>query len=161
MDHGTTQHAPTVDLRVRDLTPLDVHDWQDEVISRLQAFKDAGTIREYSVSVWGRSMSTSPDEDSIVAATDALETVHEFEAWAANNGHSLKPGFRRRELTSLVSETTREVIEVPILCLAIYIDDALQAVYPSSASETVYTVADGLDALEAGQIRRPRKIQSV
>lgn len=161
MEHGSIQHTPTVDVRVRDLTPPDVYERQEAVISRLQALKDAGKIREYSVSVWGRSMSTSPDEDSIVAATDALETVREFEAWAANNGHSLEPGFRRRKLTSLVSDTTCEVIEVPILCVAIYIDDTLQAVYPSSANETVYTVADGLDALEAGQIRRPRKIQSV
>lgn len=148
MGHDSAHHPPTVELRVRNFTPLGAHDRQDVVVARLQNLTDARQIRGYSVSSWSKSLSISPDENLSRAATDSLETVREFEAWAANNGHSLEPGFRRRKLTSFMTERTREVIEVPIVCLAVYNDETLRAVYPYSASGTVYTVADGLDALE-------------
>lgn len=159
MGSDNKDQPPTVELRVRNLTPANVHDLQAAVLSRLQALKSREKIREYSISVWGKLMNTSSDKKSTVAATDSVATVREFEAWAANNDYSLEPGFRRRELTSLLDETPCEVIEVPILCLAVYSGGKLEAVYPHSASETVYTVDDGLDALETERTWGSRKVQ--
>ena len=42
----------------------------------------------------------------------------------------------------------KEVVDLPIVCLAVYEDDDLRTVLPCADGDDIYTVGDGLDALE-------------
>jgi hypothetical protein len=114
-----------------------------EVIDRLSSLEADGTIADFSVETW-------PDEVAISEHTEharVVEQYKEFELWAEDNGVTVSPPFEHRTISPLVGKT-REVLTVPMLCLAVY-DSELRGVYPCSADGRTCSVSDYLDAYEA------------
>lgn len=120
-----------------------------EVIDRLSALKSAGTIAEFTVETW-------PDEVVMSEHTEhqrVVEQYKEFLLWAEDNGVSVSPPFERRTVSPLVGDA-RDVLTVPMMCLAVYESD-LCGVYPCSVGDRTWRVADYLDAFEAAEGRPP------
>lgn len=144
---------PRVELRVREHTPADVFDRQAAVYERLRQLQRAGKVSDVSVEVWGRQVGTVEDADSGETDDGAQairDTYRAFEEWATRSGHALTPAFDVRECGTIGSDGRREVIVFPVMCLAIYAGEAVQAVFPCSTSDDVRTVEDGLAAIESG-----------
>lgn len=181
-DSATVVKTPTVDLEseaplridcyVRSNVPPTVTETVNGVVERLQRLSDRGRIETYRVTNWPSECPTieeATDDDG--PTRDDLVTA--FERWAARNGHSLEPAFRRREIpaTSFGVETgdQSERVRVPVVALAVSAVDgddecvpgadaestALEGVVPyTERTETgrsrTYTVDEWLSIVESG-----------
>jgi hypothetical protein len=132
-------------LRLRTLVPQGISPIQSDVIDRLQTLGDEGSISELDVDVWGSSMGINVPADRDPIRT--RETVAEFEQWADRQDCTLRPAFDRRSTES--TDSNEDTLILPLLCLAVYDEETVQAVYPHTDSEEVHTIHDGLDALES------------
>jgi len=110
----------------------------------LSRLRSAGVLAEFAVELW-------PDEVAVEGPgeTAILETVDRFEAWATDNGFTLRPPFETRTASSLVGES-EEVLVTPMLLAAVYEGDDLAGVYPCTDGDDTWTVEQFLDALDPG-----------
>lgn len=131
------------ELFVRSAAPSGVADLQRRLCDRLERLVDDGVLESIECEIWGRSIPAEGD-----SKTSVREKYDEFVEWAVSHDRSLAPAFSVRETGTLASEETHRVVSVPMLCLAVYERDDLQAVYPCLDDEEVYTVEDGIRALE-------------
>lgn len=136
-------------LRLRTLVPAGIGSVQSDVIDRLQRLEDEGLITTLDIDIWGLSMGVNGPHNRDPIGT--RRTVAEFERWAENHDCTLRPGFGRPDARSTAdgeSEQRGDVV-LPLLCLAVYDDATIRAVYPHTTSEGVQTIHDGLDVLES------------
>lgn len=127
-------------LLVRDDVPEAAAERQREVKDRLEGLT-AGTDYEITVQEWAKRVPL--DEDS-----PELARYGEFAAWADATGVSLAPFFETRECYSWEDGGLYDALVLPIVCLAASDDEGLRTVFPH-IDDTVYTVEDALDLLEA------------
>ena len=138
-----TQSTPqvTVDCYVRAPSLAEP---VDEVITRVRAYEQQGTIDGLAVEAW-------PNEVCLSGETEG-GSVHEqyerFERWAGERGVSLEPAFTRRERTTLVSDETETVLVLPVACLAVSVDGELVRLAPCSVNGETYTISDALADIE-------------
>lgn len=145
------KHSETgihVDLWLRENPPYCVRDVQEETYEKLQPLQENGIIASFSCYLW-TNIETSPRKTSTEHAAICCEKIAEFEDWANGHGYTLRPGFQTREISAMLTDETREEFVPPILCLAVYKDNTLEAVFPHTDGECVRTVADGVEHLEA------------
>ncbi|MCU4799698.1 hypothetical protein OB920_04860 [Halobacteria archaeon HArc-gm2] len=119
-------------------------DAQQDVLNRVRALEGEGVLDEAAVAgEWQRIRTLNED-----TRDGAIETYLEFAAWADRNGHSLGPAFERRTRSYLGLDQVDDVVVFPVVSLAVYEDERLQAVFPCSDGDRAYTVRDCLDAFE-------------
>ncbi|WP_251328538.1 L,D-transpeptidase [Haloplanus pelagicus] len=124
---------------MRDAPPLDGP--RSRVLDRLRELEADGAVDDVSVRVWGRYV--DPPSDAPASEEGPIQArIAEFEAWADREGHSLEPAFGRCERSTMVSAERREVIRLPLQCLAVYAGDRLVGVFPCSTGSGTETVAD-------------------
>lgn len=137
-----------VDLWIRENVPTFVGETQERVHERLHRLEESGGIDSFATSQWGDPSSAGIRTSGEVAQS-SRKTLRRFRSWASGNDISLQPGFQMREIDSMFIEDVREEIVLPAICLAVYCDNALAAVFPHVDCEGVHTVDDALDRLEA------------
>lgn len=137
---GGDQPDTRATLFVRASAPGPARDRQEECLDRLRRLEAAGRL-SLSVETWESEV---PMDGPVGSARDRYA---EFTRWASDREAVLTPFFEVRERTSLVDSERREVLSLPVLCLAVYDGDDLRAVYPHADGEDVYSVPDGIDAL--------------
>jgi hypothetical protein len=121
-------------------------DAQQDVLTRVRALEADGVLDEADVAgEWQRIRTLNED-----TRDGAIETYREFEAWAERNDHSLAPAFERRTRSYLGLDRMDDVVVFPVVSLAVYEGEHLQAVFPCSDEQGTYTVPDCLDAFERG-----------
>ncbi|KYH24106.1 hypothetical protein HAPAU_37490 [Halalkalicoccus paucihalophilus] len=144
-----TATVPRAVLRLRTLVPRGISSIQSDVIDQLQEFKTEGIIAGLDIDTWGSSMgmSISNDRDS----TGTRKLLSEFEQWEEAHNCTLSPAFGRSDTNSSDDGNTEDgtYTILPLLCLAVYNDTTIQAVYPHRTNEEVRTIYDGIAALEA------------
>lgn len=140
-----------IDCYVRDRVPAALAETVEGIRGRLRELRESGIITNYSVSRWppAHSHTVQPSSDSQQTRDDV---VADFETWAVENGYTLAPAFRRQTASTspLDSNDRCGRFSVPIVALALYQDDTLCGVFPSTETDSgvTYTVIDCLDALE-------------
>ena len=171
-----------VDCYVRGSVPPAITATIDSVVERLRNLDDCDVIDDYRVTHWPpecRSAAGSTGENG----STRDELVAEFERWAARNGHSLEPAFRRQAVPPSPLDADldepRERVRVPVVALAISeaeedaaTADAVEAdaasirgvvpytERPSVERSRTYTVNDLLATVEANEDDvRPRTRQ--
>ncbi|WP_336342797.1 HTH domain-containing protein [Halalkalicoccus ordinarius] len=134
-------------LKLRSFPRHGITDVQRRTLARLHRIADVGTLTTIDVDVWGsHAVADSMTDHECAAST---ETVSDFERWAESHGYTLAPAFAYRESRSMIDDETREVTVVPLVTLAVYEGDRLEAVYPHADGDRVRTVDDGIETLEA------------
>lgn len=126
-----------------------------DVIDRLSRLDSVGDVAAFDVQTW-------PGEvvlDEHTEHTTVVERFEAFRSWAADRGLTITPPFERRAVTSLVGQQ-REVLTVPMMCLAVYEDGDLRGVYPCSDGERTWRVTDALDSYEAGETPATASVES-
>ncbi|WP_121822498.1 HTH domain-containing protein [Halostella salina] len=121
------------------------HNRQQSVVRELRELESAGRVDEVDVTTWGKRLVLDDDRDRHTSST-ARERFREFEAWAERTGHSLEPAFARRTLRIDPDAAPKAVVDLPVICLAVF-DDGLRAVLPCADGDETYTVDDGLRML--------------
>lgn len=119
-----------VDCYVRATVPPAITATIDGVVERLRTLDERDVIDDHRVTHWPpeyRSAADSTGENG----SSRDELVAEFERWAARNGHSLEPAFRRQAVPpsplDVGADEPRERVRVPVIALAIVEDDAATA----------------------------------
>ncbi|MBX0321977.1 hypothetical protein EGH21_02915 [Halomicroarcula sp. F13] len=116
------------------------------VIDRLSSLRTAGTLSDFTVTTW-------PDE--IVVSdrnqhSELLATIETFEAWAAENGVSVRPPFETRTASLLVGES-KEVLTTPMMLASLTDGEDILGVYPCTDGDRTWTIPEFLDVLEADE----------
>jgi len=126
-------------------------DPRSAVLDRLRELETDGAVDDVTVRHWSRYV---PPPDDAPADEDTLvqSRIAEFEAWADREGHSLEPAFQRTQRGTMVSTERRDVIRLPLQCLAVYAGDRLVGVFPCATGSETETVADCVGRLEVGDI---------
>jgi hypothetical protein len=109
------------------------------VIDQLSSLAASGDIGGFRVETW-------PDELAMSEHTEhnqVVERYKEFLLWAEENDCSITPPFERRTVSPLIGKR-RDVLTLPIMCLAVYEDDTLCGVYPHSEDGETISVTDFL-----------------
>lgn len=139
-----------VELWVREWTPYGAADRVGAVHERLRRLEGRGAVADVDVHVWGRSISiadgTAPTPDAPGA------TVDEFVSWARREGYSLEPAFEIRKRESELDPRTDTVLTLPLVCVALYDDGDLVAVFPHATNGVVRGVEDCLERLDRERV---------
>lgn len=122
----------------------------DETLRTLERLEAAGIIDEVTVDAWPAQVRLGTDGAPQSTVVARFET---FDAWADQWDVRIRPPFAVETRRSEITGETREVLTTPVQCLAIYLDGALQEVFPHTADRAgegeTYTVRDALALLEA------------
>lgn len=113
------------------------------VIDRLSTLSADDEIDEFRVETW-------PDELAVADYAEhdrVVERYKEFLLWAEEHDRSITPPFERRTISPLIGDS-REVLTLPVMCLAVYEGDSLRGVYPNSDGDRSMAVSDFLDVWE-------------
>ncbi|MFB6165367.1 MAG: HTH domain-containing protein [Haloarculaceae archaeon] len=137
-------HPPRVELYLRQSVPVLAHERQRAVLERLRELEGAGLVADLAVEPWPHRV-VGDDE----RANPSLATVGQFDRWARAHDASVRPAFGAHAGYSGYTNQQYATTILPVMCLAVYDDDGLAAVYPRSGPEGVLTVQDGLDRLAA------------
>lgn len=122
----------------------------DETLRTLERIESAGVIDEVTLDAW-------PAEVPFAAGgspqSDVVARFETFAAWADQWDVHIQPPFAVETRSSEITGETREILVTPVQCLAIYVDGALQEVFPHTVERAgereTYTVRDALALLEA------------
>ncbi len=150
---GTTQDRAgvRVQLAVRTLAPDGRQQQQADVIRRLRRL-EGEAVDEASVDVWGRRVPLDTVEAETERGREIRSKVRTFEQWAERNGVSVSSYFQRREVNSGFTGEAYTAVVLPAVVLAEYHGEDLHWVSPCRDGDTVYTVGDRLDAIEAASV---------
>lgn len=140
----TTTTTRQAVLYLRSIESSGISDVQRRIMNRLEELAADGLLASADYEVWGQGIPATGGPKSHVHAI-----YDEMSEWADENDRSLTPAFEVRKTQPMGTDEQREVISFPMLCLAIYEGDEVEAVFPHADGDRVYTIDDGLAALEA------------
>lgn len=124
-------------------------DVQQRIIDRLRRLEKQGKFHETFKTNWSQVETRESD-----GSPEAHATYQDFKDWAQANGFSLEPAFDVRPRYVPGTTEIRETVIFPVVALAIYEGDDLQAVVSSSDEFSHYTVPEALVGFERGDIDR-------
>lgn len=128
-------------LYVRSELPPPAREQCDAVESRLARLVDCGALESVERNEWQKRV-------PVEACDGAVRDIYlSATAWADEQGVRLTPFFEIRECYSSAHGGLTDWLVVPALCLAVFEDEELTAVYPHADGPTTYSVDDGVDSL--------------
>lgn len=130
-------------LFVRTELPPPARDRAGSMERRLDGLETRGILEFVDRKSWEKRV---PVAD---CAADLRDTYLALEAWATETGVRLSPFFQTRECYTRDGRDTTDWLVVPAVCLALYEDDEVTAVYPHARGDETRTVEDGIDAIAA------------
>ncbi|WP_435346464.1 HTH domain-containing protein [Haloarchaeobius sp. HRN-SO-5] len=117
---------------------------QCDAIDEIESLVDAGTVDEFERHVWAHRLTPAADDEW---CSRARQKYREYDQWARSSGWSLSPAFSKRTVTNEFVGEEYEVIQFPVISVAIYADDQLVRVAPAIYGEEHYSVEDCLEEL--------------
>jgi hypothetical protein len=140
-----THEKPQVQVCLRPFTPQEVQQRQQEVLDRIEAVAADGAVVA-TVDWWSPRVSP-PDCDGPLRG-GCPPVVTELLALADREGFSLEPFIGKRAGTRPGQDDS---LVLPVICLLVRVDGEIGGLYPVRVDDRLYTVEDGLAALEAGE----------
>ncbi|PSP42479.1 hypothetical protein BRC66_01285 [Halobacteriales archaeon QH_2_66_30] len=137
-----TDRDVTVELHVRSELPAPARSQASQVYEELGVLAGQGAIADLHREHWPNR---TPIDDP---ESDVRDTYLQFQSWATDQGYSLAPFFQIRECYTPEVGDWCDWLVTPAMCLAVYEDGTLSAVYPHRDSGETRTVQDGMEALE-------------
>lgn len=124
------------------------HDRLLEAIERVRAIEADDRVADCHIGTWDKQLVL--DDDGLNRNREVRTRIEAFESWADEHDVSLYPFFEERTRGSLAIDGERRVLVLPVMCLAVYEEEALSELFPRTVGEVTHTVAEGLAALEMG-----------
>lgn len=128
-----------VELYGRDDLPAPARGRRDRVAAHLAELESAGTIAGFDVRWWPKRL---PRDGT--GTREVRDRYLAFADWAEDRGVSLAPFFGTRKCYSTATGERGEWVVLPALCLAVYGDGDLTAVYPHANGDAYRSVLSGL-----------------
>jgi len=138
-----------IELYVRDELPPPATSQSVEIQNRLQRLDREGVLGELLCRRW-------PNRTPLAGVNPSIRNKYlAFTQWEAASELSLRPFFGVRECFSLREGERTDWLVLPAFCLAVYVDDTLEMVYPHNSETGSCTVEDGLAWLERHLLEQP------
>lgn len=135
-----------VEVFFRSLAPRQgTHDRRKQVFDELKQKQETGLLDGYSMNVVGEGLCLCEQCQETRLARHLNETLRTLRECDAANMEPL--GFSERVVDSSFTDETYTLLVPPEVSLAVYIDDSLQGVFPSSIDGTPISVGEFLTAL--------------
>jgi hypothetical protein len=131
-----------VEFHVRSELPPPAEHRATQVYEGLTVLAAEGALDRLDRSTWPNRM---PVEDPRPELRDAYLAYTRF---AETQDKSLAPFFQTRECYTPEYGGWTDWLVLPAMCLAVYENDELAAVYPHTDGQETYTVQEGLELLE-------------
>jgi hypothetical protein len=147
----TGTEKPRIELYVRSLLPDGAHNRQEAVIERLNRLNAGGEIESSSVIVWGKQVARESTGAHTEEGEYILNRVAEFKQWALSNNVSLESFYQTQAVGNESGDDAYTALVLPVMGLAEYQDGELRHVAPCSDGDTVHTITERLDRIEAGE----------
>jgi hypothetical protein len=135
------QRETRIEAYMRAYTP--VSQPQNEVITRLDVLQQHDRIDDYDVTYVPKSVQRG-------SQTEAERLYETFLQWADDAGLSVERPFEVQHYENPITGETVDKLVTPIVCIAVYEDDAVEAVFPCEDGDDHVTVLDALDAMQHG-----------
>jgi hypothetical protein len=146
-----------VELHVRETLPEPAGERRAAVTDRLEALAADGVVDGYDVFTWDKRIRVDGTGDR-----GTRDLYLSFVGWADEEGVGLRPFFDTRECYSMATGEFGRWLVLPALCLAVYEDGDLAAVYPHADGREFRSVEDCLDSLaDDGSDSRERDERAV
>jgi hypothetical protein len=129
-------------LYSRETLPAPAARQRERLSRRLNDLETTDDLSSFSVEAWEKRIRCTGPEDEA-----ARDRYLRFAAWAREYGVRLRPFFGTRECYSMETGEKDDWIVFPAICLAVYEDGDLAAVFPHADGDTYRSVSDGLDEL--------------
>lgn len=100
---------------------------------------------------WPESVRVGGEESP---TREVIRQFEQFEAWGDRHGVSVRPAFETRTRCS-IADDEHTVLVTPLLCLAVYRDRELSAVFPHTDDGETHTVRAAIETLLAGELPGP------
>ncbi|WP_255190863.1 HTH domain-containing protein [Natronobeatus ordinarius] len=123
----------------------------DQQVETLQACEADGTVDTVLLRSWPKEVARTENSPY----QEVLEAFERFDRWADERGVSVQPPFRERTVTSTVTGESKDVLVTPMLCLAVYRNDELHAVFPHTDGEETVTASEAIATLRTGELPTP------
>lgn len=150
----TTRSGRGVELFLRSQLDFGTESQQRAVIETLTGLERDGHIDRFDVTVWGKEISPDGPLRGTEFHETVLDRVERFEEWAERNDISTEFTFTRRRLDSTITDGSYSVINLPVICVAVYDDDSLTGLYPCHDGGELHTVRDFFERLDV-DVERP------
>lgn len=128
---------------------MDTRERRRSVLRELDRLESRGLLT-YQVRPWPSEIEL--DES---APADVVSTVRQFERWSDDEDVSIRPPFYRRSYERSLTGESGEVLTLPGLVLAAYVDDELTTVVPYTRSGEHVTVDDYVSWLRVASQAAP------
>lgn len=116
-------------------------------IETLQHCETEETIETLVLRAWPAECSMAENDPS----SEARDRFERFRTWADRAGVSICPPFEQVTRTSTITGEHHELLRTPCLCLALYVNDQLLAVYPHTDDAQTHNVTDVIATLRTGE----------
>ena len=123
----------------------------DQQVETLQACEEDGTVDTVLLRSWPKEVARTENSPY----QEVLEAFERFDRWADERGVRVQPPFRERTVTSTVTGESKDVLVTPMLCLAVYRNDELHAVFPHTDGEETVTASEAIATLRTGELPAP------
>jgi hypothetical protein len=137
---------PTVDLYVATGKTA-LWERQGSVIDELDRLETAEAIDGYRVRVWSGLVPTDGPLSETAFHRSAARAAREFEAWADDHERPVEVPIERESVASELTGTEYHVLRPPAVCVALYRDGDLTAVYPCDVEGDRHSIPDVLDRI--------------
>lgn len=142
MDATESKGGTRAVLYTRSELPPPAEEQSGLIYERLQDLVESNIVDAVDRSSWKKR---TPVED---CESNLRDIYLSFSTWARETDRDITPFFGIRECYSPEHEERIDWLVMPALCLAVYDDGELTAVYPHTQGEVTKTVEDGVDELE-------------
>jgi hypothetical protein len=146
-----TAPTPHIELYVRSMLPDGAHERQEEVLGRLETLDEDDRIDGFSVIVWGKHIAPRSAAARTAEGKYVLNRIAEFKQWALTNNVSLDSFYQDTTVDSEAAQSAYDAVTLPVMGLAEYDGSELVHVAPCTGDDTVHTIMDRIERLEAGQ----------
>ncbi len=139
----------TVKLFVRADPELGCERQKQAVLEQLKTFDAEGRIDSYEINVWTKEIRLRGPLEDTAYYQNIFDHIDAFQQWADTHGVRLNTAFKMQSVDCEITGETYRVLSLPSICLAVYEDGKLCAVYPHSTDDHNQTASSCLNELDA------------
>ncbi len=139
----------TVKLFVRADPELGCEQQKQAVVHRLETLETENRIDAYEINVWTKAIRLRGPLEQTAYYRTVFDHVEAFQQWADEASVRLNSTFNMESLDCEITDETYRVLSLPSICIAVYENGELCAVYPHSTAEGCRTASSCLTELEA------------
>lgn len=139
----------SVKLFVRADPELGCERQKQAVLEQLETLAAEDRVDSYEIHAWSKEIRIRGPLEGTGYYQNVFDHVKAFQRWADEASVQLNSAFKQQSVDCEITGETYRVLSLPSICIAVYEDGELCAVYPHSTEDGCRTAGSCLNELEA------------